>query len=155
MKHVKIILALLILAEIILSGYLVYTDYKGSGICLVTTDSTCNAVQDSIYGQLFGVKLTVFGVIAFSILLVTYLLSHPHKIFEKIFFIFALIGALFSIYFLSLQFFVLNKICSSCVIIDNLMIAIFALGLFIFLKSRRINRKIPAETNKKKSYKRL
>jgi uncharacterized membrane protein len=148
MKSIKIkylIYALLILL-IALTGYLSYVDSIGSteGVCLLGGDSPsvdCNDVQNSKYGSFLGVKVCHWGLLAFLILLVLYIISntktkyktHSHELFV----LFAFIGSLISLYFLYTQFFILKTLCSTCLIIDIVTIAVFILG---YLESHKIRK---------------
>lgn len=83
-------------------------------------ETTCYAVQTSQYEKTLGMHNSILGLIAFSTLLVFSLsyLKNPKKYKKQIIILGILIGSIFAIYFLYLQFFVINAICKYCMIID-------------------------------------
>lgn len=129
-----LILGFLILFEIFLCLYIANT---GSHSYLCVTGSGCSSVQNSIYGMLFGIKLAWFGVISFSILFLLFLLARFKNCLYWPFFICSIIGALFSIYFMSLQAFVLREFCKECMTIDVIMILMFIIVVFEFIDFRK------------------
>ena len=126
MRCLKEVLLFLILIEIILTGTFVFGETEGT-YCVVGEDS-CSDVQNSKYGNIFGIGVGELGFYAFSFMFLFgiylfYFDSHYYKYFYFMF----LIGFLFAVYFIILQFFVLEKVCSICFFIDWLMVLIFAL----------------------------
>ena len=121
------------IAEIAMAGFLVYKDMNPTktnlNICI--KGGSCESVQNSVYGSIFGIKLPVYGLIAFIILLGLYFLN------KKLHLLTALIGMGISLTLISIQVFVLKQICSNCMIVDFTMITIFLISLvnyFIFKK---------------------
>lgn len=113
--------------EIFLSAYLFYSPGNNSYFC--STLGSCLEVQESIYGKIFGIKIAFFGLFSFILLLFSYLFSLINKKFRALYLALALIGAFFAIYFLFIQFFILKKLCSSCIIIDALMLLLFVFSI--------------------------
>jgi uncharacterized membrane protein len=140
-----IILGLLILAEIALC---VYIGISGKNNYLCTQGSECDAVQSSIYGTLFGIKLAWFGVLCFSIFLILFLIVRLNKKVYWMFFLASLIGAGLAIYFISLQFFILHKLCRDCIIIDSVMILMFIIAIFEFIDFRKDIKQLENEAEK-------
>lgn len=134
-KHLHYLLLGLILIEVLLTAYLVYEG--SSALCIAGSD--CASVQSSAYGTLFGVKLTVFGFVMFTLLLLLFLVTERYPQASTLFLYSTGAGALLAIYFISLQFFVLQKICSSCLMIDILSIIIFITTLFWYKSLRRMD----------------
>src|SRR3989344_1892701 len=133
MEYKKGLILILILVNIVLSFYLIYEDITGkTGICL--TGTGCQTVQNSTYSSILGIKLSFLGVIASLSLLVLFILNHKKKISKIIFPIVACLGALFGLYFLFLQFFIIKAICSTCLAIDASTIVIALLSLYIYKK---------------------
>lgn len=121
-KTINILIISLIILELIFSVYLIYEEKtKVSNICIIGT--SCESVRESSYGEIFGIKLFYISIVAFLILLLTYIYN------KKIFLIECLIGSIFSLYLIFVQLFVLKQICSSCMIIDLIMIVILILGV--------------------------
>lgn len=138
-----IILAILIIANIVLCIYVGISISKDQNFC--TTGSTCNDVRSSIYGTLFGLKLVWFGVICFSILLILFLIARFNKKLYWMFFLASILGAGFAIYFISLQLFVLKKICIDCVITDAIAILTLIIVIFEYLDFKKDIKKIEKE----------
>ena len=116
-KNVKIIILMLLLAEIIMTASLVYKNWQRSEVLCVIGES-CTSVQSSIYGEILGITVSYIAIIAFAGLLVIYFASNKWFIFG------AVLGAGVSLYFIILQLFVLKEICTSCMFIDGIMIII-------------------------------
>lgn len=131
-------IALIILGVlIILSGRLAYSDLTSgaNGYCVLGSEAaSCGSVQNSNYGSLFGIKVSYFGFVAFILLFVLYLVGLYNREIFNLFFFASLVGALFSIYFLFVQIFVLKTMCSTCSVIDVLVICVF---YFAFIERKR------------------
>jgi uncharacterized membrane protein len=124
-KGINKVLLALILIEIILTAILVFQDLTNQdGFCVA---GGCDSVQNSVYGKIFGVKLSVFGLASFLILLLIFI--YERKIKEDTFLTLSTIGAAFATYFIYLQAFTLKQICSVCIVIDSTAILIFLLAL--------------------------
>jgi uncharacterized membrane protein len=84
------------------------------------TQTTCYVVQTSEYEKTLGINNSYFGLIAFPILLIL-AFSHikdPKKYKKQMIILGIIGGALFAIYFLYLQFFVIKALCRYCMIVD-------------------------------------
>ena len=129
-----IILGLLIILEIGLSTYI---GFSADDSFLCNIGSSCDTVQNSIYGTLFGIKLAWFGVVCFSILFILFLIARVNKKMYWMFFLASVIGALLAIYFIVLQMFVLRQICTECVIIDGIAILMLVIVIFEYLDFKK------------------
>ncbi|MEK6850480.1 MAG: vitamin K epoxide reductase family protein [Nanoarchaeota archaeon] len=134
-----IILGLLIIAEIALC---IYIGISGNNNYFCTQGSECDSVQNSIYGTLFGIKLAWFGVICFSILFILFLIARVNKKMYWMFFTSSVLGMAFAVYFISLQIFILQKLCKDCLIIDSIMVLMFVIVVFEFIDFRKEVREI-------------
>ena len=121
------ILLILILLELIFSVFLALNSQQDAVFC--GFESSCYSVQNSPYGSILGIKVTWFGVIAFTLLLASYILALFRNYYYRVFIALCLLGALFSIYFLFVQFFILKHLCSNCIIIDLTMLLIFYIAV--------------------------
>ena len=77
----RIITFVLLALMIVVSSYLALADLLGSEVCIINADgslSNCSTVQNSKYGEFFGIKLVWYGLAAFIILFVLYFLNHKH-----------------------------------------------------------------------------
>ncbi|MEK6938080.1 MAG: vitamin K epoxide reductase family protein [Nanoarchaeota archaeon] len=117
------LILVLIILEIVLSASLVYQSWQGSNLCIVGNPASCNDVQSSSYNDIFGIKITYLAFFAFIALLVLYFSK------ENWFLFCAGIGTLGALYFLFIQFFVLKTVCSTCLLVDGVMMIIFILSL--------------------------
>ncbi len=126
-KYLHYLLLGFILLEIILTANLAFNADAGA-FCL--TGSDCDSVQNSSYGKLFGIKLGVFGFVMFTLLLVLFLYTEKYPHHHHFLLLAIALGFCFSVYFLFVQFFILQKVCSSCFIIDALAILLFIVALF-------------------------
>lgn len=128
MKYIKGLLFILIAVQISLALFSIYEEYNGYSLCL--PGFNCKAVQTSPYASIFGIKFGLIGAIAFTSLLLVYILAYNKKIPYWFFQLSIAIGTLGAVYFISVQAFILKTFCSTCMLIDNLMIAI---GIIILI----------------------
>jgi len=128
MEYLKGLLFILIAAEIVLSGYMAYTALFGvDAVCL--TGENCKIVQNSQYSQILGIPLSVIGTLSFLALIILYSLVYNGLLSHNWFLAACIFGALDALYFLYLQTFVINALCSNCLIIDFGMILILIIAL--------------------------
>lgn len=140
MKAKKIVLWIIIALAavgVVNAGLIYYKTEGGQPVpCFVV--SGCDVVQNSIYSKLFGVPLSLWGIIYYAILaintaiLLRYvdLLFTNHAPLITVWFIYVAIGFLFSFYLLYLQAFVIKAFCSSCLFSFGEMIIIFIASVF-------------------------
>ncbi len=133
---------LLIVFLVIFSGIMAISDKTNSGFCIINSGaSECASVQNSQYGSIFGIKLTLFGFASFLLLFLVYIFSFVKnkysKNFSEIYIIMSGIGCAFALYFIYLQFFVLKTLCANCIVVDSLMVVVFILSLYRNRKKRR------------------
>lgn len=129
-KHKYDILVILSVVGLAVSLYLAITHYLGFVVPCDLTQG-CEAVLNSKYSMLLGFPLSVWGVAYFSVLIVNALLANHYLICRKILTVVLGIGALASLAFLSIQFFVIKKVCQYCLTTDLLSIVLFILDLNI------------------------
>ena len=134
-KPFQIYLLALILIEAILSAYTAYANTSGTGLCFL--GESCTTVQNSVYGQFLGIKISIWGAIAFLLLAGIYYMTRSHYPHYKWYFSAVLLGTLAALAFIAIQFFVLKQLCSSCIIIDTLMLAVAALSAYEFYQLKK------------------
>ena len=126
-KFIHYGIIVLILVNLIFSGIIFYSSLQGNTFC--TFGDSCGQVQNSSYNSLFGIPLSLLGVLSFSFLL--YLYVHGLRSIQAHYFfrlgVFA--GFIFALYLIFLQFFILKAFCSSCMIVDVSSIILFILSL--------------------------
>ena len=126
---------MLIILALIATTYIAYTASQGTEICILGSD--CASVQNSEYGTLLGVKVSVWGMIAFTLLFILYGWAHSSYKRYRIYISVALFGALISLIFITIQAFVLKQWCSSCIVVDMLMLIIAFISYIEFKKLRK------------------
>ena len=98
-------------------------------------DSGCSIINTSNYERTFGIKNAHIGLVAFPILaiLTIFELKKSNKYRKKLIQLGIIIGSVFAIYFLYLQFFILKALCKYCLVVD--FGVLISLGL-IFLEEK-------------------
>lgn len=104
-------------------------------VCTIGND--CAKVIDSKYGKVFGMPPSVTGIFYFGFIFIVGLMyfffpeffTLDYIILGKI--IFTGIGALFSIYSIFLQLFILKELCEYCLSLSALGVAIFLVIVLI------------------------
>lgn len=124
------IIFFLIILEIFFTAFLVFIPSSNSALCIF--GSSCEDVQNSPYSHIFGIKLSQIGLVSFIFLLGLFFLASTNIKHEFWFLLASFLGALFALYFLFIQFFILNQICSNCLIIDFMAILIAILSVYTF-----------------------
>lgn len=135
----KINFALIILL-IAFTSYIIISDLAGKAVCF-GEGSDCVGVQGSEYGKVFGVKVAYIGLFGLLVVLLFYSLANSNhsekETFRKYYLIAVSLGSLGAIYFLSIQFFVLKQICSSCLVVDFGMLLLAVLSFVENKQNRR------------------
>lgn len=112
--------------------YLTVNHYAGAELnCFEFSD--CNAVTQSKYSEVFGIPLSLLGVLYYLTVLLSSLL-YIDKGIKKLLTLIAIItplGFLFSLFFMYLQVFVIGSICAYCTFsaCTSTLLFIFALKL--------------------------
>ncbi len=127
-KHdIIVVLAVLGLG---VSLYLAASHYLGVAVpCTVTRG--CETVLASKYSSLFGFPLSGWGVAFYAGVIVAALLADHYVLWRKLLTLLLGIGAIISLIFLALQFFVIRQICQYCLVTDILAVILLLLDLNI------------------------
>ena len=129
-KHKHDIIVILAVLGFGVSLYLALAHYLGYAVpCDITHG--CEAVLSSKYSMLLGLPLGIWGVAYFIAVIVSALLADSYLVWKKILTVLLGLGALSSLVFLSLQFFVIKKVCQYCLATDLLSILLFILDINI------------------------
>jgi uncharacterized membrane protein len=91
----------------------------------------CEAVLSSKYSSFFGIPLSTWGIVYFSVIIITSLLANHYQKARMALKLFLAAGALGALGFLSIQFFIIKKICQYCLVTDTLGILMFLIDLNI------------------------
>ena len=129
-KSLKNIVLALCVGGIFVSLYLTYS--KLTSTPLLCLDAGCNKVQNSQYSEIFGIPVAIFGILFYFAL---FILVYKNKLKYAKFW--ALWGIIFSTYLTYLELFVIDAICTWCVISFIIVILIFI--LLVFTKSESNN----------------
>lgn len=123
------VITVLIVVEIMFTSYMAYNSLQNQDVCAI--GKSCEQVQQTKYGQIFGIKLAVIAVFAFIFLLIFYFYNY------RIFLFGSIIGFIISIYLIGIQAVVLKMYCINCLFVDIIMILIFFLSIIEFYFRRR------------------
>ena len=129
-KHKHDIIVILAMIGFGVSMYLSFAHYLGYTVpCDVTHG--CETVLTSKYSVMLGLPLAVWGVVYFSAVIVSALLANSYLLWKRILTGLLGLGTLSALFFLSLQFFVIKKVCQYCLTTDLLSILLFILDINI------------------------
>lgn len=123
-------ITILTLIGIFLSGYLTMKIFTGSEINFCITGSDCDFVNGSRYSKIFGIPVSAIGLIGYGTILIVCFLDFTKKQKWKILFFLSTAGFAFSLYLTYLEIFILNAICSFCIVSAVTITLIFILLLF-------------------------
>lgn len=108
--------------------YLIYQHYKPSAdsFCNISDYVSCDVVNKSIYAEIFGIPVAVFGFLTYTALFVVSLGLYKGWNFTKILggltqhrtivgtAVLSTLGLVFSLYLTWIEFFVLTAVCIFC-----------------------------------------
>jgi len=144
MQYIALVFALIglilsIVIQIENNGY----KLNHPGVCsLITGSNGCETVQTSEYGKVFGINNAVYGIFAFSILimlaLLLIILKHDTSIIRKKMLNFvtyviifgATIAASIAVYFIYIQSQIIHAYCIFCMTVDILSIMFFFVCIY-------------------------
>ncbi len=137
----KLLIAMFILAFVALfvTSIIKYQEQAKSAainnICTAAS-SNCEAVQQSSYGTILGLKIVDFGLIAFSLLLflIIWRFVWPMKAIEMLVRIGGAMAGICGAYFISLQVFTLHQYCVFCMVVDVTSILIAVIAVYYTVK---------------------
>ncbi len=115
--------------------YLAYSALTHNPLaCSITGLDGCNIVAGSSYSRFLGIPLAVFGVFFYGAILLSAVFTHVFSNRTLYHFLLAAasVGALSSLYFMYLQFFVIKALCVYCAFSFVVSILIFAACLHLF-----------------------
>jgi uncharacterized membrane protein len=136
-NHKHDIIVILALIAFGISLFLSISHYLGFAVpCTITHG--CETVLSSKYSIFLGLPLAVWGVAYSSAVIISALMANHYAAWRKILTVLLSLGALASLTFLSLQFFVIKKICEYCLTTDLLNILLLILDINIEHKSHQV-----------------
>lgn len=143
----KIFSALIILSLIGVgvTTYLITQHYAdaGTSFCNVNEYVSCDIVNKSTYSEIFGIPVSILGVVTYVILLLSAIAffvswKHAHKILVPVTF-FTGAGVIFSLYLTFVEFFVLYAVCIFCLTQQIILFLIFITLLYLCSKQRTVS----------------
>lgn len=120
------------------AGYIAVKSFTGGTVTCPLVGG-CSDVLQSPYSQLFGYPVALYGVIFYVIVFVLAFLylDREHPLVYKALSIMPLFGFLFTLYFLYLQAFVIEKYCFYCLVSATLSTVMFLMTLWFNVLKRR------------------
>ena len=114
------------------ASYLAVKHYTGT-IPPCTIVKGCEAVTTSQYATIAGISVALFGAIYYLIVLITSiaLIDTGNNFLKKFLSKFSIIGLIASIWFVSLQLFVIKALCLYCIASATSSVAIFTVAFFL------------------------
>jgi uncharacterized membrane protein len=119
-------------AGVALAAYLTYVHYKPAAL-ICTTGGGCETVQQSKYAVLAGVPVAVLGLAAWTAALL--LAIWDSELARTLLLAIALIALAFAAYLVILQLFVIDAICTWCMINDLAITPIFVVLTLLRLRT--------------------
>ena len=114
------------------AAYLTYVHYQPAAL-ICTTGGGCETVQQSKYAVLAGIPVAVLGLAAWTAALVLAIWdSEPAR---TLLLALALIALAFAVYLVVLQLFVIDAICTWCMINDLVITPIFVVLTLLRLRT--------------------
>ena len=141
-RRLGLALALLALAGLAISGYLIYVHYAGiKPIC--TGGGGCEKVQTSHYAKLAGIPVAVLGAVGYALILAASQL--PGEAARIATAALALVGFGFSAYLTYRELFTIDAICQWCVASAVVMTALAVLSSLRLLRAPAAQEAPPAQ----------
>ncbi len=129
-RHKYDIIIILSVIGFAVTVFLAVSRYLGFAVpCTVTHG--CEVVLNSKYATFLGLPLSVWGIGFYSAVIFAALMANHYFNWRKILTGLLGFGALASLVFLSLQFFVIGKVCQYCLTSDLLTICLFIFDINI------------------------
>jgi uncharacterized membrane protein len=132
-RWLRAVIAVLALAGIAVTSYLVYARYTGTR--LACTTGGCETVQHSKYAKLAGIPVAVLGLVAYVAVFLTALSARVEA--AAIGAAVVLAGLAFGVYLIVIQVAVIDAICQWCLASDAIL---FLLALACAERLRRATR---------------
>lgn len=99
----------------------------------------CWTVNTSKYSEIFGIPVSIFGIIGYALILIVFLNENKLPFFKanglNILFGLTFFGLLYSIYLTYIELFVIFAICPFCVISATVMMILFGLTVVRLIRN--------------------
>ncbi len=133
-NRLKIISIVLCILGILVATYLSWVKLTGTdALCPESTVLNCDVVQNSVYSEMFGIPIALFGLAGYVGILAALLLEGRLELVTEYGPLaelgMTLFGVLYSAYLTYLELFVLQAICPWCVVSAVLMVILFIITI--------------------------
>jgi uncharacterized membrane protein len=135
------LIAILASGGMALTGYLTYEKLTLGKVAGCSSGGACEIVLTSVYANVFGIPLTIFGLSLYASVLGTALWPNLGSRRSLGLLGLTTIGAVFSLYLLGLIFFALKAQCPYCLTSAGLWLTLFALSVTYVIKGPLEQRK--------------
>jgi uncharacterized membrane protein len=119
-------------AGIALAAYLTYVHYKPAAL-ICTTGGGCETVQQSKYAVLAGIPVAILGLAAWTVALA--LAIWDSELARTLLLVVALVALAFAAYLVVLQLFVIDAVCTWCMINDLAITPVFVVLTLLRLRT--------------------
>jgi uncharacterized membrane protein len=123
-RSLRLAAALVAAAGMGVAAYLTWAHYTDTSVVCVAGGG-CESVQESSYSEMAGVPVAALGLVFYAVVLA--LVGWDTPLARLAAAVLALVGLLFSAYLLVLQLFVIDAVCSWCVVNDVVIAPALAL----------------------------
>lgn len=136
-KIIKKILILLSTFGLIDSIYLSLPYFSKTQLfCSIENISSCDLVTTSNYSEIFGIPNAFLGVLFYLTLLISFIFWEKFKVkikyFSKIIYLIIFSAALYYIYLIYVQKFILGKYCPYCLFSATITFAIYIILIKVY-----------------------
>jgi uncharacterized membrane protein len=131
-RALRVAAAIIALAGLVLAGYLTWVHFDEAAlVCVAGTG--CETVQESAYAEIAGVPVAMLGLGAYAIVLGLIAWDTPGARLGAA--MLALVGIVFSMYLLAVQLFVIDAVCTWCLVNDVVIAPLLAVLTALRLRS--------------------
>jgi uncharacterized membrane protein len=131
-RVVRLGLAFVTVAGVALASYLTYVHYEPAAL-ICSTGGGCETVQQSKYAEIVGIPVAVLGL-AFWIAALA-LVAWDSDLARTLVVAMAATGAAFAAYLVILQLFVIDAVCTWCMINDLVLAPLFLVLALLRLRT--------------------
>ena len=135
------LMAILASGGMALTGYLTYEKLTLGKVAGCSSGAACEIVLTSVYANVFGIPLTIFGLALYASVLGTALWPNLGSWKSLGLLGLTTIGAIFSLYLLGILFLELQALCPYCLTSVGLWLTLFALSVTYVIKGPLEQRK--------------
>ncbi len=123
------------------ASYLTLEHFKGGSVACIIAEG-CDEVNNSQWAEFFGIPTALFGVLfyLFIFIISVVYIDTRKKALLKTLVLFSTCGLIFSAFFVYLQLFEIEAICSYCMVSAVTSTLLFILSLTIFKNAKTANK---------------